>query len=355
MIWRPGDCAPGDVIRVRLGELYHYGVFASEEEVIQFGLPPLSEYRSRPDAFTVLATDIDLFSCGQIVEIGIPEKEERRARFSREETLRRARARLGETGYDLLRNNCEHFIWDCAFGEKKCVQAQEARSRWRSRAVLDVYLAPLAAQGDGIAIASPERRRELEKTRHPDLYRQRLAAWAALEYAARRSFGLDAAELRFQKNAFGRWHCEGMEFSLAHTGGMAVAAVSDRPVGVDLENIPVFAGRYAADPSRTEAMLRRIRSSGEEDLRGAAALLWAWTGKESLFKAGQKGFFSPSRLRPGEETGRFVLDLEPPVLLSVSGERLDRLRLYLCADGGARRLDEALIRGGREALEAFFP
>ena len=355
MIWRPGDCTPGDVIRVRLGELYHYGVFASEEEVIQFGLPPLSEYRSRPDAFTVLATDIDLFSCGQIVEIGIPEKEERRARFSREETLRRARARLGETGYDLLRNNCEHFIWDCAFGEKKCVQEQEARSRWRSRPVLDVYLAPLAAPGGEIEIASPERRRELEQTRHPGLRQQRLAAWWALEYAARRSFGLDAGELCFRKNAFGRWHCEGMEFSLAHTEGMAVAAVSDRPVGVDVENIPAFARRHADKSAEVESMLRRIRARGEEAERGAAALLYAWTGKESLFKAGQKGFFSPSRLRCGEETARRVLDLEPPVLLSVSSERLGQLRLYLCADGGAHRLEQEHILGGREALARFFP
>ncbi|MBR0208673.1 MAG: lecithin retinol acyltransferase family protein [Oscillospiraceae bacterium] len=354
MIWRPGDCVPGDVIRVRLGELYHYGVFASEDEVIQFGLPPLPQYRERPDAFTVLSTDVDLFSCGQIVEIGLPEKDERRARFSREETLRRARARLGETGYDLLRNNCEHFVWDCAFGEKKCVQEQEARSRWRSRAVLDVYLAPLGAQEEEIEIASPERRRDLERTRCPETLRQRLVAWKTLEYAAKRSFGLDAETLHFQKNAFGRWHCEGMEFSLAHSEGMAVAAVSDRPVGVDVENIPVFVRRRADRPDQVESMLRRIRAPGEEDVRGAAALLWAWTGKESLFKAGQKGFFSPQRLRCGEETARFVLSLEPPVLLSVSGERLDRLRLYLCADGGARRLDKDLIRGGREALEGYF-
>ena len=78
-------------------------------------------------------------------------------------------------------------------------------------------------------------------------------------------------------------------------------------------------------------------------------------GKESLFKAGQKGFFSPSRLRCGEETARRVLDLEPPVLLSVSSERLGQLRLYLCADGGAHRLEQEHILGGREALARFFP
>ena len=87
------------MIRVPLGGIYHYGIFASESEVIQFGLPPLPEYRDRPEAQAVTTTDMALFSCGQIVEIGVPEKEERKSRFSHEETLRRARARLGEGGY----------------------------------------------------------------------------------------------------------------------------------------------------------------------------------------------------------------------------------------------------------------
>ena len=88
MKWRPGDCVPGDMIRVPLGGIYHYGIFASESEVIQFGLPPLPEYRDRPEAQAVTTMDMALFSCGQIVEIGV-----------------------------LLRNNCEHFVWDCAFGQ----------------------------------------------------------------------------------------------------------------------------------------------------------------------------------------------------------------------------------------------
>lgn len=354
MKWRPGDCAPGDVIRVHLGGICHYGIYAADDEVIQFGLPPLPEYRDRPDAFLVTATDISLFSCGQIVEIGIPEKEERRQRFSPQETLRRARARMGEAGYDLLRNNCEHFVWECAYGQKRCVQADQARQRWLNRPVLDVYLAPIPEDGEAQDPISPERKKELDETRNPKLRLQRATAWKALEYAADRSFGLRAEELRFSKNVYGRWSCEGMEFSLSHTDGMAAAAVSGSPVGVDLESIPAFRRQYADRPDRADAVLRRIRARGEDEAHGAAALLYTWTGKESLFKARQTGLFLPHRLSCGGETRRFVLELETPVMIAVSGAHPEKLRFFLYQNGTARRLDPGLVSEGKEGLCKYF-
>ena len=41
MKWLPGECRPGDMIRVRLGSIYHYGIFVSEDEIVQFGPPPV--------------------------------------------------------------------------------------------------------------------------------------------------------------------------------------------------------------------------------------------------------------------------------------------------------------------------
>ena len=38
MKWQLTQPVAGDMIRVKLGSIYHYGVFVSEEEVIQFGL-----------------------------------------------------------------------------------------------------------------------------------------------------------------------------------------------------------------------------------------------------------------------------------------------------------------------------
>ena len=70
---------------------------------------------------------------GLIEEISLAEFSEGRAlrmeklqsgRFNRNEIVRRARSRLGESRYDLLRNNCEHFCNWCRLGENRSFQVE---------------------------------------------------------------------------------------------------------------------------------------------------------------------------------------------------------------------------------------
>ena len=125
--WWPRDPRPGDLIRVRIGTVYHYGVFVSEEEVIQFGLPPVNLFRDE-SRIEVCATDIDTFACGSIVETADPGRK----RLPPEKSIALARARIGEKGYSLLHNNCEHFATECVLGERFCEEADAARSRWQA-------------------------------------------------------------------------------------------------------------------------------------------------------------------------------------------------------------------------------
>ncbi|MCQ2426808.1 MAG: lecithin retinol acyltransferase family protein [Clostridia bacterium] len=130
MKWIPGECRTGDMIRVRIGSIYHYGIFVSDSEVIAFGLPPTGGLFRDDAEIRVISTDIDVFSAGKIVETGVCEKGERKSRFSPEETVSRARSRLGEGGYSLLHNNCEHFVWECAMGKAKCTAEETVRRHW---------------------------------------------------------------------------------------------------------------------------------------------------------------------------------------------------------------------------------
>jgi hypothetical protein len=70
---------------------------------------------------------------GLIEEISLAEFSEGRAiqvqkldsgRFNRHEVVRRARSRMGESRYDLLRNNCEHFCNWCWLGENRSFQVE---------------------------------------------------------------------------------------------------------------------------------------------------------------------------------------------------------------------------------------
>ena len=104
----------GDLIRTKVQFYHHYGIFVSEQEVIQFGLP---DDPMRPaEQVKVLTSDIATFLGGGEVEVGQPEGPEKKALRKPEQIVSLAKSRLGEGGYDILHNNCEHFVNDCAFG-----------------------------------------------------------------------------------------------------------------------------------------------------------------------------------------------------------------------------------------------
>ena len=131
MKWAYRECQFGDIIRVKLGSVYHYGIFASEDEVIAFGLPPTAENLKNQQDIKVLATDIDVFSCGNLVEAAQLSLKEKLRRASPEKTIAAARARIGEGGYNLIHNNCEHFVNEIVFGEKISEQEREVRRKWQ--------------------------------------------------------------------------------------------------------------------------------------------------------------------------------------------------------------------------------
>lgn len=129
MKWWPGECGEGDMIRVNLGSIWHYGIFVSEDEIIQFGLPPVGSIPS-DDEVRVCSSDIDTFACGKIIEVAHPDRKELKKKKSAKDTVESARSRLGEGGYNLLDNNCEHFAYECYLGIKKSEQQESIIKRW---------------------------------------------------------------------------------------------------------------------------------------------------------------------------------------------------------------------------------
>lgn len=218
MKWRPGVGRRGAIIRIQVGSIYHYGIFVDEAEVIQFGPAPVGGFLPAAQ-LRVEAVDIDTFACGRIVEIETPNGRERRRRFSAEKTVERARSRIGEGGYNLLHNNCEHFVYDCAYGEKRCTQEQEARRQWYSRPILDVYVF---------------RASESEMTE---------AREALVSYAVEKSLG---------QSCSGGRPPHGAHVSLANNGRYGCIAVSNGAAGLAV-------GKAEADPDTLRTESRRQR------------------------------------------------------------------------------------------------
>ena len=336
MKWWPEDCRPGDMIRVRAGAVWHYGIFVSEDEVIEFGPPPVGQEILRNAEFRVMAVDIDAFSAGGIVERARLDRAEERRRIPPEETVRLARSRLGEGGYDLLHNNCEHFAHACVFGEHRSLQEETMRQKWLNRPILDVFVTAIPDDLEPEAVFPPARNAWIEAAPDPETRRARYAVWKLLERGIDRSFHLRMEELEFTETR-GKWSCDRLCFSLSHSGSFAAAAVSTAAVGVDVETSAGFAAHASAD-RRAERLLRRLRAAEERKAPGGPEdEMRLRTKAESIFKCcGESG------LRAGKsaahETLTFALRQPEPCILSVCGEALERTRIFLADETGLRAL-----------------
>ncbi len=121
----------GDIIRTKVRFYYHYGIFVSKDEVIQFGLAD-NVNRPASEVF-VLSSDVYTFMGEGNIEVGVPDHKEKKKMKSTDEIISNARARIGEGGYDLIHNNCEHFVNECVFSTHESSFVNDIRSKIRKK------------------------------------------------------------------------------------------------------------------------------------------------------------------------------------------------------------------------------
>ena len=194
--------------------------------------------------------------------------------------------------------------------------------------VADVYIARIPNELEVKRLSSDERNAYVEKTGNPAAKREKYFAWRLLEYALRKSLGIEISDLKFEKTASGRWITEGVEFSISHSESAVAVAISDSPVGVDIEEIK---------KPRSERFAKRILSLDElsvcETLNGYEKdeyLLGKWTAKEAVFKSRNLDFFHPTEPISDEEnviTDTVSLDGKIYVY-SVSSHSIGKLRVF---------------------------
>ena len=281
MRWEPTACQAGDMVRIRLGSVYHYGIFVSEDEVIQFGLPPTAENRAKEGEVRVLATDSDVFACGCIVETACFDKQEQKRRHSPQETVARARARLGESGYNLIHNNCEHFVNECVFGESRCTQEEDVRSRWLNRPICDVYVARIPETVGAEGIYPEKRRAEIESIVSGELRNNARFLWQLLGVAAQHSFHVSLQEAGLKRRLGGKWVSDKFFFALRAQNGVAAAVVSNAAVSLCLNEAPQGGSRR---------MLREPHMPVEVKGKNSAAVKYFWSENGALTLMGNKFF-----------------------------------------------------------------
>ena len=131
MEWVSKTPVLGDIVRTKVTFYHHYGIFVDEETIIQFGMP--DNVTQNAADIRVLSSDVAAFLRGGEMEVGVPDQQERKKLRNPWQIVEIARSRLGEDGYDLLHNNCEHFVNECAFGEKTSSFLQGIRVNLRQK------------------------------------------------------------------------------------------------------------------------------------------------------------------------------------------------------------------------------
>lgn len=131
----PGPAREGDVIGVQRVGFAHYGVYASDDEVIHFRAPQgelggdtqvvrttLADFLRDAEDYFVL----DVAERARSAQDYVDDVERPVHVYPPAVVVARARARLGERGYDLVGWNCEHFAVWCKTGDAGSVQVLDA-------------------------------------------------------------------------------------------------------------------------------------------------------------------------------------------------------------------------------------
>ncbi len=322
MKWELIEPSLGDMIRVKVGPMYHYGIYIRDDEVIQFGPNPALRLGLADSELSVCQTDMDAFLCGEFLEVRVPDRKERRHQFSPKKTAELARSRIGEKGYHILHNNCEHFAYECVTGEHYSSQMEQVRLQFAALRPAEVYTALIPQKQLG-EVFPRLRQEQIENTTHEGLKRQRYFVWKLLEVAVKRSFGYEMKDLHFSRDEDGKWSCRECFFSLSHTDGAVAVAVSRKPVGVDLE-----CAEHLMRPGLAEKILteeEKILPREDEN----KFLLQMWCAKEALFKAGSEPNFQPKKISAlsGVQTRNVQLG-EREYCLAVTAEESQNIRFF---------------------------
>lgn len=290
MKWTYKEPVYGDMIRVGINGIYHFGIYVSDDEVIQFGLPPCSRAQLRDADVEVLASDIDAFLVGGFLEVCEFDRKEKKANRTPEQTVAYARSKMGMRGYSIIYNNCEHFANECVTGKAVCRQAEDVRALFRKMPVTDVYFATLPAEAKVGTLENAERMRELDAVSNEKVRLEKYYVWKLLCYALERSFGMRGKKLSFTKEKWGGWSVDGAELSLSHSNGVLAVAVSRAPVGIDVERVSVPSAQRVAQSILNEGELAVFNGmDGDRD----EWLIRTWTAKEAIFKTKKEHAFIP--------------------------------------------------------------
>lgn len=112
--WQAQTPQQGDHIRVNRGVYNHHGIYISNSEVIHFS--SLDDDNVLGEGNEVITTSLAHFLRKGTVEVKVYSNDELNDLYPIADIVQWARGSLGDSGYHIVFNNCEHFANWCTLG-----------------------------------------------------------------------------------------------------------------------------------------------------------------------------------------------------------------------------------------------
>ena len=161
-----------------------------------------------------------------------------------------------------------------------------------------VYVRTMPFEIKNERIYPPSRVEEIEACTNEKVRAHKYYVWKLLEFALEDTFGMKIENINARKEGM-RWVCDGYYFSLSHSEKCVAVALSNYPVGIDIQLV-----REVTNISP------RILCKGEK----GDNLLEIFSKKEAIFKSLGREVFSPSLIDTGDS------DVASEIL-SIQGEQ----------------------------------
>lgn len=142
-----------------------------------------------------------------------------------------------------------------------------------------------------------ERQAEIDGAKSQKVKNEKYSSWKLLEYGVKDLYNKELSQFSFKKLQSGKWMSDGFCFSISHSKNLVCVAISDKPIGVDIENLDEFEKKVA---NKKDLFWKKIASEKEYEMikkPSIGRLSAFWTKKESIYKCQKDDLpFIPSRI-----------------------------------------------------------
>ena len=159
----------------------------------------------------------------------------------------------------------------------------------RNKDFLHVYIAKMPFPHDGVILK--ERQEEIEKCTNLRVKEEKFYSWKLLEVAIEEKLGIDPRTIKFKRMENGKWTCDKCHFSISHSHDVIMVAISNKPVGVDIECLL---------DNRDYLSLKERTLTKDEPCDDPMTFLKYWTKKEAYFKYSDLDKYVPLYINTNE-------------------------------------------------------